>query len=79
MHNRMNTGRQNPIIRPGQRKPYTKGTAGQQDTRRGIVARLLANGLTKTAIHRVVRQKFGVEWRQCDRYIRWLAKVKKAP
>ena len=58
-----------PIIRPGQRKPYVKGTQAQIDERRGFVARLLVAGKTKTEIHSAVRQRFNVEWRQCDRYI----------
>jgi hypothetical protein len=62
-----------PIIRTGQRKPYVKGTSAQIDERRGYVARLLAKGLTKTQIHRAVRQRFNVEWRQCDRYIAFIS------
>ncbi len=58
-----------PVIRPGQRRPYIKGTRTQIDQRRGFVARMLANGATKTEIHRAVRENFNVEWRQCDRYI----------
>ena len=69
----MNTITRGPIIRPGQRKPYVKATRQQTDERRGFVARLLRAGATKTEIHRAVRQTFGVEWRQCDRYISWIA------
>jgi hypothetical protein len=61
-------------VRPGQRKPYVKATRQQIDERRGYVARLLRAGKTKTQIHHAVREKFGVEWRQCDRAIAWLAK-----
>jgi hypothetical protein len=61
------------FIRPGQRHPYRKGTQTQIDERRGYVARLLRTGKTKTEIHGAVRDKFNVQWRQCDRYIAWLA------
>ena len=61
-----------PKVRPGQRKGYVRGTRGQIDERIGYVARMQEAGLTKTQIHRAVREKFNVEWRQCDRYIKWL-------
>ena len=64
-----------PVTRPGQRKPYVKATRQQIDERRGYVARLLDAGATKTEIHRAVRQRFNIEWRQCDRYIVWLTKM----
>ena len=63
-----------PIIRPGQRKPYIKATREQIDERIGYVARLLRAGRTKTQIHRAVRARFNIEWRQCDRYIAWLTR-----
>jgi predicted phage gp36 major capsid-like protein len=63
-----------PIIRPGQRKPYIKATRQQIDQRRGFVARMLDAGKTKSQIHRAVREKFNVEWRQCDRDISWLTR-----
>ena len=63
-----------PIIRPGQRKPYIKATRDQIDERIGYVARLLRAGRTKTQIHRAVRARFNIEWRQCDRYIAWLTR-----
>ena len=69
----MSEAEKNSIIRPGQRVPYQKGTQAQIDQRRGFVARMLNNGATKTEIHRAVRQRFNIEWRQCDRYIKWLA------
>jgi hypothetical protein len=65
-----------PIIRPGQKRPYVKGTQTQIDERRGFVARMLDAGETKTEIHRAMRQRFNIEWRQCDRYIKWLARVR---
>ena len=61
-----------PVIRPGQRKPYIKGTRSQIDERRGFVARMMYNGATKTEIHQAVRERFHVEWRQTDRYLSWL-------
>ena len=57
------------FIRPGQRHYYCKGSQGEIDQRRGFVARMLDAGATKTEIHRAVRDKFNVQWRQCDRYI----------
>jgi hypothetical protein len=62
------------VIRPGQRKPYLKATRQQIDQRRGFVARMLHAGKTKLQIHRAVREKFNVEWRQCDRDISWLTR-----
>jgi len=67
------------IIRPGQRKPYVKATRQQIDERVGYVSRLLRAGKTKSQIHSAVREKFGVEWRQCDRYIAWLTKSDDRP
>ena len=63
-----------PTTRRGQRHAYHKATQSQIDERHGYVARLLRAGKTKSQLHRAVREKFGVEWRQCDRYIAWLAK-----
>jgi|GEM_PF-1468711 len=37
---------------------------------------MLYAGATKTEIHRAMRQRFNIEWRQCDRYIKWLACVR---
>jgi hypothetical protein len=56
-------------IRRGQRHYYRKGSQSEIDHRRGFVARMLDAGATKTEIHRAVRDKFNVQWRQCDRYI----------
>jgi hypothetical protein len=58
-----------PIIRPGQRKPYAKATRPQIEERTQAAALLLFLGLAKTEIHRLFREKFGVEWRQADRYV----------
>ncbi len=63
-----------PTIRAGQRKPYVKATREQIDERIGYVARLLRAGRTKTQIHRTVRARFNIEWRQCDRYIALLTR-----
>ena len=68
----MTTNQDPPKVRPGQRKGYVRGTRGQIDQRIGFVARMQEAGLTKTQIHRAVREKFNIEWRQCDRYIKWL-------
>ena len=57
------------VIRPGQRRPYVKGTRGQIGQRISFVALLIREGKGKFEIHRLVREKFNVEWRQCDRYI----------
>ncbi len=57
------------FIRHGQRHYYRKGSQSEIDQRRGYVARMLDAGATKTEIHRAVRDKFNVQWRQCDRYI----------
>jgi len=69
MQNSETNSPNSPIIRPGQRKPYVKATRQQIDERIGFVARLLRAGKTKSQIHRTVREKFSVEWRQTDRYI----------
>jgi hypothetical protein len=64
-----------PTIRPGQRRPYVKGTLAQIDERRGAVARLLARGVSKTAIHRFVRTKFSRQWRTADRDIAFVTGI----
>ena len=58
-----------PTIRPGQRRPYVKGTLAQLDERHGFVGRMISSGARKMEIHRAVRERFNIEWRQCDRYI----------
>jgi hypothetical protein len=58
-----------PVIRPGQRKPYVKATRKQIEQRIREVELLRAVGLSKTEIHTILRIKFGVEWRQTDRYM----------
>jgi hypothetical protein len=54
------------IIRPGQRKPFIKGTARQIQERVEFVAGLLVKEKTRTEIHRAVRRKFNIEYLQCD-------------
>lgn len=58
-----------PVIRPGQRVPYHKGTQAEIDQRRGYVARLLARGVPKMAIHSLIRIMFARQWRTVDRDI----------
>jgi hypothetical protein len=72
----MNKNAKPPTIRLGQKLPYRKGSQDEIDQRRGFVARMLYAGATKTEIHRAMRQRFNIEWRQCDRYIKWLACVR---
>ena len=54
--------RRNNGIRAGRRHPYRKGTRREIDERRGFVARMLAEGATKTQIHRAMRERFNVQW-----------------
>ena len=58
-----------PIVRRGQKTPYVRGSQAQRDERVGFVARLLAAGARKMQLHRAVRQRFNIQWRQCDRYL----------
>jgi hypothetical protein len=58
-----------PVVRPGQHKPYAKATLRQIEERTQAAALLLFLGLAKTEIHRVFRERYGVEWRQTDRYM----------
>ena len=58
-----------PVIRTGQRKPYAKATRIQIEQRIGAAAVLSFLGYSKRKIHRVFRDKYGVEWRQADRYM----------
>ena len=57
------------IIRPGQKHHYRKATRQQIAERTQAAALLLFLGLSKTVIHRLFREKFNVQWRQCDRYL----------
>jgi hypothetical protein len=58
-----------PIIRPGQTTPYKKATRQQIAERIEYVSRLAARGNTKGGIHRAMKEKFGIGWRQCERYM----------
>ena len=58
-----------PTIRPGQRKPYAKATRKQIELRTEAAALLIFCGFTKTQIHYIFRKRYGVEWRQTDRYM----------
>ena len=58
-----------PTIRPGQRVPYRKGTRNEIEQRIEAAAVLSFCGLSKSQIHEIFREKFVIEWRQCDRYL----------
>ena len=64
-----------PIIRPGQRHAYFKASQREIDERRGAVARLLARGVSKMAIHRFVKEKFARQWRTADRDIAFVTGI----
>jgi hypothetical protein len=71
----MRNDKQKPIIRPGQRVPYHKGTQQEIFERRGCVLRLLARGLPKTAIHNVIKHTYNRQWRTTDRDIASIAAI----
>ena len=58
-----------PVFRKGQHKPYFKATREQIALRTEAAALLWDCGFSKTAIHRVFQVRYGVEWRQADRYM----------
>jgi methylphosphotriester-DNA--protein-cysteine methyltransferase len=58
-----------PLIRKGQRKPYVKGTRKQIELRLEAAALLKSCGFSKCQMHRVFRERYGVEWRQTERYM----------
>jgi hypothetical protein len=58
-----------PTIRRGQRTPYTKGTRQQIQERVQYAFRLIARDNTKGQIHSAMGAKFGIGWRQCERYM----------
>lgn len=67
------------IIRPGQKKGYTKGTRQQIEFRIESAALLRFCGFEKSEIHRAFRAFYGAEWRQTDRYIYMaIARVREA-
>jgi len=55
--------------RKGQRKPCVKAPRKQIEQRIESAALLRFYGLGKSEIHRLFREKSGVEWRQADRYV----------
>jgi predicted membrane-bound mannosyltransferase len=61
--------RQQPIIRPGQRKPYRKATRKEVRQRLNAAAALEYWYHEKSEIHWFFQFVFGVESRQTDRYI----------
>ena len=61
--------RQQPIIRPGQRKPYRKATRKEVRQRLNAAAALEYWYHEKSEIHWFFQFVFGVESRQADRYI----------
>jgi hypothetical protein len=63
-----------PIIRPGQRVAYQKGSPGEIDRRRKYIAGLLARGLRKMEIHRRTRKRFNRQWRTVDRDIEFITR-----
>jgi hypothetical protein len=64
-----------PIIRPGQRVPYYKGSQREIDARRGYVVRLMVRAVPKMAIHDVIKATFNRQWRQTDRDIALVTEV----
>jgi hypothetical protein len=58
-----------PIVRSGQRKPYTKATHKEIGQRHKAVTLLEYWGFEKSDIRWFFQAVFGVEWRQADRYI----------
>lgn len=58
-----------PVIRTGQRKPYFKAKRGEIAQRIGAADILTFCGFSKHKIHLVFQKRYGVEWRQTDRYM----------
>ncbi len=58
-----------PCIRVGQRKPYAKATRQQIAERIHGASLLFFCGMNKSKIHRIFRERYGIEWRQTDRYL----------
>jgi hypothetical protein len=58
------------IIRPGQNRPYSKGTQEQIEERIAFVDLLLfSRRARKSQIHKALLIKYDVDWRQTDRYM----------
>ena len=62
-------GQRQSRIRKGQRRPYVKATRRQIELRIEAASLLWDLGYSKAQIHRVFRERYGVEWRQTDRYM----------
>jgi hypothetical protein len=58
-----------PVIRKGQHKPYIKATRKQLELRTEVAAVLDDYGLSKSEIRDIFRERYGIEWRQADRYM----------
>lgn len=52
------------------RKPYRKPTVREYNERVDFVGQCLGKLLTRTQIHRACEEKWGVDWRTTDRYVR---------
>jgi hypothetical protein len=65
----MRNENEQPIVRPGQKKGYAKATKAHIAQRIECARLLLHCGYEKSEIHQVFREFYGVEWRQCDRYL----------
>ena len=55
------------VVRPGQKTPYRRATRAQVQERINAAGLLLELGIRKAEIHRLLRARFGVQWRQADR------------
>jgi hypothetical protein len=67
--NIMRNKNKQPIVRPGQRKPYVKATRREIEQRLKAAAQLESNGWERSEICWFLSEVFGVEWRQAQRYI----------
>jgi hypothetical protein len=66
-----------PVIRAGQRSPYTKATRLQMIQREEVASLLVDWGFSKAETHQVFRDRYGIEWRQTDRYMARARKLTK--
>ena len=58
-----------PVIRPGQKRPFIKGTAAEVQERIESVAQMLVRQATRGEIHKHVSDKWNKTWRAADTYI----------
>jgi len=65
----MRNENEQPTIRPGQKKGYTKATKAVIAQRIECARLLIHCGYEKSEIHRIFREFYAVEWRQTDRYL----------